>query len=555
MFYVFLLAVAYLFWKQRSQLKGIWGFIWGGYFLPLQAVACLDDWAQEIPLPIKTLIAIGVMFGQWKFLRRYKKATETTAQRTVLFFLLGSTLSAFIQWLTESQRTVSAMTYSGVVTYCGEKFDDTWFTAVSAICVTGLTSTNFAAYSLIGQLVTLITILAGGMGVVFLMAFVGMLVKAGLSTRDGMDALLQDSTNTVSPEQAKKLAWQIIQMFAFFIGGGTLLIGGYYQWFGNQALLNGANPWYWGSFHSISAFCNAGFGLNENNLMNFQEDPVVNGVIGWLIILGGLGFPVLLRCKLFIKWLWYGVEAREEIESLEAVEASRVQTEVCLKGTLLLLVLSTLLTLLLEYKTLPGDFLEKLMAALSQAIYARTAGFNTVALSEWKLITQMLYCVLMFICACPAGTGGGIKIPTVKLIIAWFTPREGGTSVPIHSRGEVLLVDRNTMPEALKTFIGAILTVVVAILLLLFFEPEGEFMKKTFEVFSAFGTVGLSLGIPDWMTSWSGKASIDSKVVLDMVMLIGRVGPLMAFFHIVNWGKTHTKDEEKDMKRTRLQVG
>ena len=451
--------------------------------------------------------------------------------------------------------------HDGQTVQCtGEKLVDCLFNSVSAICVTGLTSTDFSRFTLAGQIVTVVTILAGGMGTVFLTTFVGLLIRAGLSTREGVDELFKDALDVVSPELAWKLAQQIVFFFLFFIGVSTFVLGGYYEWLAPQNAIEGANPWWWAFFHSSSAWCNAGFSLNKTNLMNFQDDPVVNGVVAWLIVFGGLGFPVLLRCKLWIYRLWAGDRYTAGlIQDLEAVEASRLQTEICVKGTIILQLLGTILTLIWEYDRLPGTFAVKVMTAWFHSVSARTAGFNTVDLSTWHSVSHVLYIILMFIGACPQGTAGGVKITTLRLFGSWLWPSKPFQHVQVHARGEVWLVDRGTMSAALRCLSGAVFTVSVGIFALFYTErvwlSPSDTMKIAFEVVSAFGTVGLSLGVPDWMTSFAAIMSTDGKFVLMIVMLIGRMGPL-AILSIIPFGE---RDDVVDLsaaeRMKKLQIG
>lgn len=561
MFWAFLIGLVALGWASRKELRGVWGFILGPYFCVLGGL-CILEQHLSIQWQVKIVLAIATFCGQCIILRCSPDATKTTAQRLVLFFLLGSSLSGLTQWCTESTRAVSAMTANGeTIQYTGEKIVDCWFNAISAICVTGLTSTDFSQFTLAGQIVTVITILAGGMGTVFLTAFVGLLIRAGLSTREGVDELFKDSLNVVTPELAWKLARQIVFFFLFFIGGSTVILGSYYQWLAPRDAIEGANPWWWALFHTSSAWCNAGFSLNKANLMNCQEDPVVNGVIAWLITIGGLGFPVLLRCELWLYRLWAGDRYTADlIKDLEAVEASRLQTEICMKGTIALQIIGTLLTLVWEYDRLPpSTFAVKVMTAWFHSVSARTAGFNTVDLSTWHSITHVLYMILMFIGACPQGTAGGVKITTLRIFGSWLWPSEPFHHVQVHARGEIWLVERNTMSAALRCLAGAVFTVVAATFALFLTErawlSPADTMKIAFEIVSAFGTVGLSLGVPEWMTSFSAIMSIDGKIVLMIVMLVGRMGPL-AILAIIPFGQRNSAVDLEAAERLKIvQVG
>jgi len=251
-------------------------------------------------------------------------------------------------------------------------------------------------------------------------------------------------------------------------------------------------------FHSISAFCNAGFSIFSSNLEGFVLDPVVNFTIMGLIILGGLGFVVLR-------------------EIVEKRGLSSFHSKVVVRTTLFLISLGTILILLLEWGN-PSTLAElplggKIMAGLFQAVTPRTTGFNTVPTAGLREASAFLIMLLMFIGASPGGTGGGVKTTTFALLLGVvMNIVRGGDKVEFFHRR----VAPATVFRAISVVVLAFFLVFGVIMVLLVIQPA-PFLDICFEVFSAFGTVGLSRGIT------AGLLDL-SKFLLIITMYVGRVG-------------------------------
>ncbi|MBM4000587.1 MAG: hypothetical protein FJ297_13805 [Planctomycetes bacterium] len=387
---------------------------------------------------------------------------------------------------------------------------DALFTATSALCVTGLTTLDTETdFSPLGQAVILLLIQVGGIGIMTFSIFVTIVFgrRAGLRQR----AVLSE---TLGARDRTDLQWVLRSVLV-----GTLLIefsGAAVLFVRNGFTMPLADAAWHAVFHSVSAFCNAGFSLWGDNLTRYGGDLTVNATIGLLVVLGGLGFPVLLdlRSNAFGPW-------RSRWDRLS------VHSKLMLIGTAALLALGTIATLGLEwsnpaFRELPP--VGRVTAAVFHSISCRTAGFNTVDIGLMSNATLLISILLMMIGAGPCSTAGGFKVSTAMALVlrAWSTFR-GRTRVNVFRR----TIPSESIERAFATtllFLSAALAALVAFLLVEQSNPahrEGErlFLDASFEVFSALGTVGLSTGITPRLTD-------AGKTVLILLMFIGRLGPI-----------------------------
>jgi trk system potassium uptake protein TrkH len=288
---------------------------------------------------------------------------------------------------------------------------------------------------------------------------------------------------------------------------------------------------YYGIFHSISAFCNAGFALFDNSLENFALNPIIHGTISILILLGGFGFIVL-------KELEYIVFKGGKIINLT------VHSKVVLVTNIVLVVLVAVYIFFGEFLNGLNNYgiFEKLQISIFQSITTRTAGFNTIALSNFHPHTIYLMSLIMFIGASPGSTGGGIKTTTFAILFQ-------SVKATVRGRDRVEFFDR-TVPNVL--IVRAVAIIVISLIIVSFFillmmrlEPEHDFLSLFFEVVSAFATVGLSLGITPYL-------SVAGKLVLSILMVVGRVGPLTLALAI---GKKKTEVGNIEYPEGRIMIG
>jgi trk system potassium uptake protein TrkH len=375
---------------------------------------------------------------------------------------------------------------------------DALFTSMSATCVTGLAVVDTpSAFSGFGEVAIVVLIQVGGLGMMVLSTFATVLLGGRLTLR-GEQALGQ-VLELHAPGHAYRLVrFIVVATFAIEAIGALLL-----TWRFVEHGVELRDAIWRGVFHSISAFCNAGFALQSDSVVMLQSDPFALAVVATLIILGGLGFLVL-------SWLWFRALQRER-------SRPPVQVRVVLWLSASLILFGALGYALLEWRaSLDGlTVLDKLTNALFQSVTTRTAGFNSVDVMLMQPATILMVMVLMFIGAAPGGTGGGIKVTTLAVLTAAIPEIVG-------PRGGATLFGRSIAPAILQRAatitVGAAMAAALALFVLLMSETA-PFEILAFEVISALGTVGLSLGL-------TPNLSVTGKAVIIATMFIGRVGPL-----------------------------
>ena len=402
-------------------------------------------------------------------------------------------------------------------------FVDALFTATSATCVTGLIVKDTGQdFSLMGQIVILTLIQLGGLGIVVFGAVFALLLGQALSLRES--AAMQDllSTRTLS---------RIGNMIAFiFIGTilieavGTIGLFGMWNDVPGQVANNIHQQYFYSIFHSVSAFCNAGFSLFDKSLINYRRSWQIYVVVCPLIILGGLGFGVLYdlvttatdRVKRVFKKLFF----KRYRLLMETPKRLRLQTKIVLSVSACLIVLGMLAILVFERYASGSDSPGKtsVLGALFQSITARTAGFNTVDISATSASSKFILILLMFIGGSPGSTAGGIKTVTLAVVVM--------TAIAaLRKRQEVEMFKRSVR----IVVVGRAVTVTLLFLAVLFTatlalsiteNTNGFTMSDImFEASSALGTVGLTTGITASLTT-------AGKFIIIATMLIGRLGPL-----------------------------
>jgi len=392
----------------------------------------------------------------------------------------------------------------------GLSWVDALFTATSATCVTGLVVVDTGSrLSLFGQWTVILLIQCGGLGIMTFSTVFILLMGGRLSFRGR--TVIQD-TFTHSPDhRLTSLIKHVLLLTLILEGLGAALL-----FLRFVMILPPGRALFYSLFHAISAFCNAGFSLFSDNFMGFQQDPLVNLTICGLIITGGLGFLVLVEVKRL-------VFARRDSRKAHRLS---VNSKMVLSLTLLLLMGGTLGFLIFEwYGGLNGlSIPAKVMAAFFQSVTTRTAGFNTLDFGKVASITLFFAISLMFIGAGSGSTGGGIKVNSLGVLFALSRARlRGEEAVNIFHR----TLSPSAVGRAVAVFAVSLVVVHVATMALVMTEmglyPHAQngtpFLELLFEVVSAFGTVGLSAGITPMLSS-------AGKVILVLVMFIGRLGPL-----------------------------
>ena len=396
-----------------------------------------------------------------------------------------------------------------VTKFAHVSYVDSLFTMASAVCVTGLTVNDVpTTYTLFGQAVILAGIQLGGIGIMTI---------AALALTFSRNTSLQSQLRYAAMLDARTLT-DLRQIVVGIIAGTFLIeaIGAaalYFLLVGDPRIGEASALWM-AVFHAVSAFCNAGFALFPGNLMGFVGDPLVQLVIMALIVLGGLGFPVIME---LVRTGWQRA-VRVVRKRAPMPQRLSLTARVVLSTSLILIVVGTAAILLLEFtgalapagEVGPGG---RVLAALFASVNTRTSGFNTVDLVVMKDATLLVMCALMFIGGSPASTAGGIKTTTAAVVFATLRGELRGR--------EPELGGRAIAPEALRKAIAVTsmsLAILLTVILLLTLTEDQPFMRLTLEAVSAFATVGLSAGV-------TGSLSVAGKLIITATMFLGRVGP------------------------------
>ena len=403
-------------------------------------------------------------------------------------------------------------------TYSGIGFTDAFFTATSAVCVTGLIVVDTATYfTPLGRTFIIILVQLGGLGIMTFTSFFGYFFKGGASF--GNQFLLKELINEEKLGEIFKTLIKIITLTFFIEAIGAVII--YYsldasRFSGNLAVIG------FSVFHSISAFCNAGFSTLSQGLYQpgFRYNYHLHYTIGVLIILGGLGFPVVFNYYRLFRHFLKNKFRQLTFKSgyIHMPKIINVNTRIAMTTTMVLLITGFVFFMLSEYNhSLRGLSLSgKVSGAFFGSVTARTAGFNTVDMSMLAPATILVYLLFMWIGASPASTGGGIKTTTFAVAVLNFVSLAKG-------KGRIEIFGRELANESIRRAFSVIflsfIVIGLAVLMLVITDGDKALNKIIFEVVSAFGTVGLSLGITD-------QLSLAGKWVLIVTMFLGRIGTL-----------------------------
>ncbi|PLT33783.1 TrkH family potassium uptake protein [Bacillus sp. V5-8f] len=388
----------------------------------------------------------------------------------------------------------------------GLSFLNALFTATSATCVTGLVVVDTAdTFTTFGELVILALIQIGGLGFMTFATFFFFLLGKRISLRERL--ILQEAMNNVSFAGIVKLVKRVLVFTAIIelAGAAILAIRFSFDMPIGKAI-------YWGIFHAISNFNNAGFDLNGEfrSLTPFVDDPTVVLTVCALITLGGIGFIVL-----------------NELYEYHDTRRLSIHTKVVLATTLILTLGATILIFGFEYgnhKTLePLSFTGKVLGSLFQAVTPRTAGANTLPIGDLTQSTLFLIIFLMYVGAGPGSTAGGIKITTLAVLSATVWSQIRGREDVVMFRRRIVI---ETILKALTVAtIGMFVVMAVTMLLTIIEDERHPFMMYLFEATSAFGTVGLSMGL-------TPELSPIGRLIIIFTMFAGRLGPLTLAFAV-----------------------
>ena len=424
-------------------------------------------------------------------MRTKKRFSLSTTQIILLSFLLailaGSLLLSLPVAAADGQRV---------------PYIDALFTATTATCVTGLvTVTTATTWSLFGQVVILVLIQIGGLGVITVVSWLMLLMHRRLGLKDNL--LLQDAFNLNSLSGLAKFVKNVVAGTLIVEGAGAAL---YMTVFVPRFGLRGV--WI-AIFNAVSAFCNAGMDIiGEVSLCDYATHPLVNGVTAALIVLGGIGYIV-----------WWDVIRVLRTPHKRSWRYLTLHTKIVLTTTALLIFGGAALLLAAEYRN-PATIGEmglwdKIQVALFQSVTTRTAGFATVPQENFTDVSALICTLLMFVGGSPVGTAGGIKTATLAVLAA-------SAFCTITGRRQVTLFHRNLSPDALRKAMavtGMSFLILFLSTLALCAAIDAPFLDVLYETASATATVGLTRGVTSLLGGWG-------KQIIIATMYFGRIGPI-----------------------------
>lgn len=386
---------------------------------------------------------------------------------------------------------------------------DAFFTSTSAVCVTGLSvRSTVDDFSGIGQVVILGLIQLGGIGIMTFSSFILLMLGGAAGLRQ--QVLFTDTLGSRGFTDLRRLLRRV-----FFVTLSIEMMGALLLWIRFCFDMPWVQAGWYAAFHSVSAFCNAGFGLWNDSLVGYRGDWMVNGVICSLVILGGLGFPVILELLIALRKLH-----RSRWTSFS------LHTKLVLISTLFLIVFGYVTFTILEWDNAlkEASTSERILIPFFQSVICRTAGFNSIDLNDLTNASLFVSILLMAVGGSPCSTAGGFKTSTLSLLILNAIRRfQGYRNVSCFRK----TIPQSSIERAAAATIVFFTVAVFGCLLLMLIEQSGQshrdqkdsFMDLLFEVVSALGTVGLSTGI-------TATLSPLGKVVIMLLMFLGRLGPV-----------------------------
>jgi potassium uptake TrkH family protein len=397
-------------------------------------------------------------------------------------------------------------------------FIDAFFTSTSAVCVTGLTVVDTATrYTFLGKFIILGLFQIGGIGVMTITSFFGIFYKEKSSFRE--QSMLRDYLNEDSFDAILKSLIKVVMITLMIEAIGATLV---YWSLEKNALGSVSDNLKFSIFHSVSAFCNAGFSTLTDNLydVRIRSNYSMHFWIANLVVLGGIGFPILLNlyqyCKNQVIWLTEYIKTGKPYT--HRVGMITLNSKIVIFSTFVLLIFGTLSFMYFEaqHTQLGMDLKARLAMSYFQSVTPRTAGFNNFSISALSMPSILIITFLMWIGASPVSTGGGIKTSTFALaILNMIRIVKGKNHIEIH-RYEI---HEFSVDKAFAIITISIFIIISGAFGIFIFDGQFGMLKIIFECFSAFGTVGLSLDLTSQLSS-------PSKTILILLMFTGRMGSI-----------------------------
>jgi len=409
-------------------------------------------------------------------------------------------------------------------TYTEISYLDALFTSTSAVCVTGLIVVDTGSFfTQFGQTIILLLIQLGGLGILTFASYFSYFFKGGSNYENQL--VLSDLTNSQKLSDVFSTLKRILVItFSIEIIGGLLI----YTTLNNDLLPTIFERTFFAVFHSVSAFCNAGFSTLPNSLYEsgFRFNYALQFYIIVLFVIGGLGFPIVVNVLKYSKyWIINKFQNFSKKNIQHKPWVLNLNSRITLITTFSLTIIGTVLFYLSEYNNLlaPHSGIGKVVTALFGATTPRTAGFNTVDMAALNFSTLMLIFLLMWIGASPASTGGGIKTSTFAIAtLNFLSLAKGKTRIEVYRRE----ISDISVRRAFAVISLSLFVIGSGIIAISVFDSDKDLKSIAFECFSAYSTVGLSIGI-------TASLSAPSKFVILLIMFIGRVSMLSILIAVI----------------------
>ncbi len=514
-FYFFVLGIGlistfYRHSKNRNFLKNkvfifdtlsVLFTLWVFYLYLFIGIPFETDLLLENPIWIQLAVIFSFIreFSELKI--DFKRTVLNPAQLFIISFLVIILIGSFLLILPNA-------------TYNGISYLDALFTSTSAVCVTGLvvvdTGTHF---TLFGQTIIMILIQVGGLGILTFASYFSYFFKGGTSYENQL-ALSDMTSSRKLGEVFSTLKYIILITFGIELFAGILI----YTSIDSSNFTSQSEQIFFSAFHSISAFCNAGFSTLTNSLYEtgFRFNYYLQLVIILTFVFGGLGFPIVVNILKYLKYKIITLFSTKKRKYRPWI--LNLNSRITLVTTLSISIVAFVIFYFLEYNNTLAEHNEfgKIITALFGATTPRTAGFNTIDTAAMAFPTLMMVFLLMWVGASPQSTGGGIKTSTFAIAALNILSLAKGKSRIEIFRREIADI---SVRRAFAIISLSLVVIGFAIMFISIFDPEKQLMDIAFECFSAYSTVGLSLGI-------TASLSSVSKFIIIVVMFVGRISML-----------------------------
>lgn len=490
--------------KRKAFLFDLFsvGFtLWLYYLFLFVGVPFETDLILENTIWVKIAVLFTFIREFSELIINFKRTVLNPAQIFILSFLIIILIGTFLLILPNA-------------TYDGISYLDALFTSTSAVCVTGLvvvdTGTHF---TLFGQTIIMILIQVGGLGILTFSSYFSYFFKGGTTYKKHL-ALSDMTSSRKLGEVFSTLKYIILITFGIEFVSAALI----YTSLDSSDFSSQSEQLFFSAFHSISAFCNAGFSTLSNSLYEtgFRFNYYLQLIIILTFVLGGLGFPIVVNILKFVKYKIMNIFTPRKIKYRPWV--LNLNSRITLITTLSISIVAFVAFYFLEYNNTLAEHngFGKIVTALFGATTPRTAGFNTIDTAAIAFPTLMMIFLLMWIGASPQSTGGGIKTSTFAIATLNILSLAKGKSRIEIFRREIADI---SVRRAFAIMSLSLVVIGSAIMFISIFDPEKQLMEIAFECFSAYSTVGMSLGITAGLSS-------ASKFVIILVMFIGRISML-----------------------------